>query len=249
MQAIVRDIQIGPCRLVLGDCRDVLPLVGIVDAVVTDPPYGIQKHAAFVRGSARRVDDSSGEFNDCHSWAWLEQCEWLKPGGNVAVFARREDCLPMPIREWHRYYILKTAAPPSPRSVFVSMVEQCLIGSKPGGPRGWYGTGWEPNWWSGLTPKRLNDGNQTGHPAEKPLEPIVQLVRCLADFSDVVCDPFMGSGTTGVACIRTGRQFIGIERNPEYYEIAVCRIRREWQDKCSELKFDDPPQQTSFSFG
>ena len=60
---------------------------------------------------------------------------------------------------------------------------------------------------------------------------------------DMVIDPFMGSGTTGVACIKTGRNFIGIEKEPKYFDSAVSRIRRAWQDKCSEIKFDEPAEQ------
>lgn len=55
-------------------------------------------------------------------------------------------------------------------------------------------------------------------------------------------DPFMGSGTTGVACINTGRSFIGIEKEPKYFEVACNRIRRAWQDKCSEIKWEPEPE-------
>ena len=55
-----------------------------------------------------------------------------------------------------------------------------------------------------------------------------------------VCDPFLGSGTTGVACAVLGRKFVGIEKEPKYFDIACKRIRRAWQDKCSEIKWDEP---------
>lgn len=56
----------------------------------------------------------------------------------------------------------------------------------------------------------------------------------------MILDPFMGSGTTGVACIQTERRFIGIEKEPKYFDIACERIQRAWDLKCSELPFDKP---------
>ena len=64
-----------------------------------------------------------------------------------------------------------------------------------------------------------------GHPTPKPLEPFQWMVMECSEPDDVVFDPFMGSGTTGVAAILLGRKFIGIEKNPEYYNIACNRIR------------------------
>jgi len=63
------------------------------------------------------------------------------------------------------------------------------------------------------------------HPTQKPLALMDWLVRTYTNAGDTVLDPFMGSGTTGVACVNTGRQFIGIERDREYFDIAVQRIR------------------------
>jgi site-specific DNA-methyltransferase (adenine-specific) len=68
---------------------------------------------------------------------------------------------------------------------------------------------------------------QTEHPNEKPIALMRKLVCLSAESKDTVLDPFMGSGTTGVACIRTGRKFIGIEIDPTYFDIAVKRIEAE----------------------
>ena len=67
---------------------------------------------------------------------------------------------------------------------------------------------------------------------------------CLGFLPDAktILDPFMGSGTTGVACIRTCRQFIGIEKEPKYFDIAVKRIQQAWDLKCSELPFESIEQ-------
>jgi DNA modification methylase len=67
------------------------------------------------------------------------------------------------------------------------------------------------------------------HPTQKWLPMIQYIVGCIVKPDGCALDPFMGSGTTGVACIRTGRRFIGIEISEDYYAIALARIRREWE--------------------
>ena len=82
-----------------------------------------------------------------------------------------------------------------------------------------------PNYWQGMTPNRLNQSH--GHPSEKPVEAIMVLVDSLSDEGEIVLDPFTGSGTTGVACVKTNRRFIGIEIEERYCEIAARRIEYE----------------------
>lgn len=77
--------------------------------------------------------------------------------------------------------------------------------------------------------------NITNHPNEKPYPVMTKLVQSVSDETQVVLDPFMGSGTTGIACIRTGRRFIGIEISPEYFEIAKKRIQLELQQQLLPL--------------
>ena len=84
-----------------------------------------------------------------------------------------------------------------------------------------------------------NIHDDTGHPTTKPTK-LMQRLICRMP-SGTICDPFMGSGTTGVACIRTGRRFIGIEKNPKYFDIACKRIQLAWDLKCSELPFEPEP--------
>lgn len=60
---------------------------------------------------------------------------------------------------------------------------------------------------------------------------MIELVSLFTNENETICDPFMGSGTTGVACIRTGRKFIGIEIDPTYFKVACDRIQREWDAK------------------
>ena len=79
---------------------------------------------------------------------------------------------------------------------------------------------------------------EKGHPCPRPLDQMSQIVEQWVKPDGIAIDPFMGSGTTGLACIRTGRQFIGIEKEPKYFDIAVKRIQQAWNLKCSELPFE-----------
>jgi site-specific DNA-methyltransferase (adenine-specific) len=72
--------------------------------------------------------------------------------------------------------------------------------------------------------KAKPEEESTGHPAQKPLEMVEDLVTWLSDEGDVVVDPFMGSGTTGVACVKLGRRFIGFDNNKEYFNMTQKRI-------------------------
>jgi DNA modification methylase len=73
----------------------------------------------------------------------------------------------------------------------------------------------------------MQDSVPNGHPCPYPEEIPHRCVMGTTAPGDVVCDPFIGSGTTGIACIRTGRRFIGIEKEPKYFDIAVKRIEAE----------------------
>jgi DNA modification methylase len=76
----------------------------------------------------------------------------------------------------------------------------------------------------------IRDGNDPRlHPAQKPLVLMMRIIDDFTDLDQTILDPFMGSGTTGIACIRTGRKFIGIEINPDYFTITEERIREEYE--------------------
>jgi DNA modification methylase len=81
----------------------------------------------------------------------------------------------------------------------------------------WNGGGKRAVWTTSVEP-------QNGHPTPKPLSLIKEWILDFTDQNNLVCDPFMGSGTTGVACVQMGRKFIGIERERKYFDIACRRI-------------------------
>lgn len=231
-----REETIGDCRLLLGDCREILPTLGKVDAVVTDPPYGID----FGRG---------GGFSASHGWgAWRENVAWDATRPEPEVFkllisAAKEHII------WGGNYFADLL-PPRMR---------WLIWDK--GQRGFSLADFEMAWTSQDKASRIfsyGRGNEkgfapgskeqrkflNGHPTQKPLEVMRWCLGFLPDATTVL-DPFMGSGTTGVACVKLGRKFIGIEIEEKYFDIACKRIRDAYNqpDLFIESAKPQPPQQ------
>ena len=210
-----------------GDCLEVMKQLpaNSINTVITDPPYDIEIGSAFVKAGGAIIDNGSGGFNTGDTWSWLNDTAWLKLGSNLAIFHKMGDTIttnPV-IKQWHRFYLVKKNPPPTPRSVFQSAVEECSIFFKQGEKRGWFG-GQTPNYI--LTNVHDATRNEFDHPSIKPLKAIQTLVRCLSDTGYTVIDPFMGSGTTGVACVKLGRKFIGIEKEEKYFDMAIERINR-----------------------
>lgn len=239
-----REEMIGDCRLILGDCRDVLPTLGKVDAVVTDPPYSEHTHAGHDGGALPGRDGAwrntlgySGlglaDARDlvrvfsglCDGWiVWLTDHR-LAPVIH-AEFERAGRCVfaPLPFFQAGRSIRLSGDGPCSWTDWIV--VSRAARQKKWGTLRGGYiaGEGWNDKARMGGKPTRL-----------------MQLI--LHDYTrpgDVVCDPFMGAGTTGVACVSEARKFVGIEIDPGCFDIACRRI--EQANKQPRLFVEPPPK-------
>jgi DNA modification methylase len=198
-----RKEQIGDATLYLGDCLEILPTLEKVDAVVTDPPYGI--NYARDRNSQANgwVDYPAGGWDrerpsreafDFMRAASFDQIIW---GGNYFT-----DYLP-PTMRWlvwdkgQRSFSLADC-----EFAWTSQAKAARIFN--------YSRG-----------KALQDGKE--HAAQKPVALMNWCLGFLPD-AQTILDPFMGSGTTGVACANLGRKFIGIEIEPKYFDIACERI-------------------------
>jgi site-specific DNA-methyltransferase (adenine-specific) len=202
--------QIGDATLYLGDCREVLPTLTGVDAVVTDPPYGI----GFQKGSGGRGiqrntrpirDKIIGDDKPFDPTPFLGFPEVLMWGAD-----HYSQCLPH--GRWLAWDKLDKL------SSFDSFadVEFAWL-NKRGASRLF------KHMWKGICQASEKDSDRH-HPT---LKPIVLMEWCLG-FIDgrTILDPFMGSGTTGVACARLGRRFIGCEIEPRYFDIACRRIEQ-----------------------
>lgn len=194
----------------LGDCLEILPTLGHVDAVITDPPYGMNWNTNLARFTGKRKHGGIGRNYgvpiigdsipfDPSPWLAFDKVIMFGyhhfasrlPVGSVLVWIKRLD------------------------SAFGSFLSDAELAWMKGG--------------KGVYCKRdmslLAETNDRSHPTQKP----VSLMSWAMDKAKVpigatVLNPFMGSGTTGVACVRTGRNFIGIEIDPTYFAIAQRRI-------------------------
>lgn len=190
---------IGDCELYLGDCREILPTLPKVDACVTDPPYGIGMDGGKI-GKAE-----------------YEQFAWDREPANIQPFI----ALNVPTVIWGGNYF---DVPPSQNWLVwdkrndPTTFADCELAwtNLPGAIRVF-------RWlWSGPYQQRRED---RWHPTQKPLALLSWCIERLPDNTHTILDPFMGSGTTGVACVKLGRKFIGIEIEPKYFDIACKRIR------------------------
>lgn len=205
---------IGDATLYLGDCFEILPTLGKVDAVVTDPPYGIG-FAAQPTKWQRRAGREAEVWDDLP----VERLpELLSLGDIQVVWGGNYYRLP-PSRGWLSWY--KPDAPPSMASIELAWTNQ------------------DRNSRQISQSISATNAERVGHPTQKP---IAVMLWTLAQFPDAktILDPFMGSGTTGVACANLGRKFIGIEIEPKYFDIACRRIELAYQQP--RLFEDEKPQ-------
>lgn len=216
----------GGITIYHGDCREVMPSLEPVDLVLTDPPYGIEEGAAFVRCGGAVIDNGSAGWNV--EVEWKDACAaLLRPGGYFAFFYnfREEPGFPQGVDSWSRFFWTKPAPAPCPRRAFMSAVEVCAIGVRSGAKRGWWGGGGTSNSWAGLSPNRRGEG--LGHPAEKPVSLMEKIAGALSGQGMSIVDPFAGSGASLEAARRLGRKAIGIEIEERYCEIAAKRLAQE----------------------
>lgn len=192
----MKKVVIGNAELYLGDCTEVLPTLGKVDAVITDPPYGIEANKQTL-GKGKKDFSRGGDWDkavpDVRHLLNIASvvCLW---GGNYFT-----DQLP-PTNDWLIWHKLNDG-----RSFSECEMAWTNFGRQ---------TRHLSHHWS---------GEEKMHPTMKPL---AVMLWCISQAGDIrlILDPFMGSGTTGVAAIQMGRKFIGIEREPSYFEIACKRI-------------------------
>lgn len=222
--------HIGNATLYLGDCLEILPTLGNVDHVISDPPYEDELHKAI--GRIRRSDGQkmiqSLGFPGVNSSRTIVAEAIAKISQGWAVIF----CLAEGVRAWRDD--LQSAE---------AKYDTCLAWIKPdsmprfngqGAARGfecavtaWCGPGyrsWNGGGRRGVFTHCVNTGRHGAHPTEKPLPLMRELVSLYSNFGQTVLDPFMGSGTTGVACLKTGRKFIGIERDAKHFDTACERI-------------------------
>ena len=211
-------VVIGNATLYCGDCLEILPTLGKVDAVITDPPYGVtyQSNAAVGNGTIPITNDGTRI-----SLRLYKKIIPMLNGAPTLWFTRWD--------AWPDVWEIFGAA---------TKINGLLVWEK-GSP----GMGdlrhWGPSFeliasCGPIVLRGARDGSvlhyntvpsaNRNHPTEKPIALFDYLIKKISDKEQTILDPFMGSGTTGVACMNLGRKFIGIEIEQKYFDIAARRI-------------------------
>ena len=224
-----REERIGDCRLILGDCLEVMPLLGKVDAVVTDPPYGI--------GFPYNSHEDTPENLEALIQGMVPIAR--KMASRVVITPGNTNVFRYPPADWIGAWTWDTTT-----------------------ARGFWGwSQWQPillygeDVWPGTNSKggplksdrihfsggeaKINHADGGGHTCPKPLAFMEKLIGRFTEFGDTILDPFMGSGTTLVACAKMGRKGIGIELDQDYFEIACKRVEDAYRQP--DL-FIEPPK-------
>lgn len=221
----------GRITLYRGDCLEVLPTLdpGSVDAVVTDPPYGIDRGKGTISSGGKAAMATWPDTRDDVVRIYVpavKQSLVLSKGRGIVTPG-----------------VLSLFLYPEPQDVGC-IFQPCAIGCSRWGrctsqPVLFYGK--DPRAGRHLEPTSIQwtqPSGKNGHPCPKPVGLVLWMVNRASIFAETILDPFMGSGTTGVACIRTARRFIGIELDQYYFDIAVNRIEAELRQG---RLFDPPP--------
>jgi site-specific DNA-methyltransferase (adenine-specific) len=211
---------IGDATLYLGDCRDILPTLPRVDAVITDPPYGMNWDTDSTRFSGGGIQRGEGRGD----WGYIagdaepfDPEPWLKYR-SVVMFGANHFAAKLPVGTTLVW--LKKAD-----HLFGTFLSDAEIAWMKGG----YGVYCYRKQFPPPSRTAENDGCSVAHPTQKPVGLMAWCMeKAGVGTDDVVLDPFMGSGTTGVAAAQMGRKFIGIEREPKYFDIACERIERAY---------------------
>ena len=212
--------QIGWATLIQAECLEAMKHLptGSVDMVLCDLPYGevSQKSSGLRtldRGNADRCDidlrQLTAEFarlckGSVYAFCGTEQISELVSNLRAHGFTTR-------VGVWEK----TNPSPMNGSRLWVSGLEFCVFGRRANAT---FNEHCKKALWQSPS------GRSKVHPTEKPLGLMERLIRASSNRGDMILDNTMGSGTTGVACINTGRRFIGIEREPNYFDIACSRV-------------------------
>lgn len=237
----MREEIIGNCRLILGDCQEVLRTSIPIQVLITDPPYGVNlgESADARKGHGLRRTNGYASFSDTEAYfndvvvETITKCVALAQ--RSAVFATKN--------------LARLPQPDAIGGVYLpAAVGRHCWGFNSLAPVAFYGTA--PNLQNGskhTVIRSTETVEPNGHPCPKPLGWMKWLVDLATQPWETVLDPFMGSGTTGVACAKLGRRFVGIEIDPTYFDIACRRIEAAYAQPDLFVERPAKPQQLHLS--
>ena len=240
-----REEIIGDCRLYLGDSLEILPTL-TVDHVIGDPPYEDELHKAI--GRIKRNDGQEmiadlGFAGVNASRAAIASAAVSASAGWVILFtlaegvrAWRDDLQAVGAKWDTTCFWVKPDASPRFNGQGPARGAECFVTC-------WAGTGyrrWNAGGKRGVYTHCVNTARQGEHPTEKPVPLMMEMVSDFTRHGETVCDPFMGSGTTGIACVNLGRGFVGIEQNERWFDLSRRRIEAAY--KQPRLFKDEAPK-------
>lgn len=235
--------------LIQADCREVLPVIPRVGHCLADPPYSERTHAAAAAAAARDLPDGSkrrvyasgangfgfDHVDDATREAVAVELARIVDRW-VLIFSDQEGAVPwmnalagvgldhVRIGQW-----VKEGTTPQFSGDRPAQGAEAIEIAHRKGRKHWNGGGRAAVWThpTAALEARRNESGRPEHLTPKPLSLMLELVSLFTDPGEVVLDPFAGSGTTGVACLRLGRRFIGIEKDPTYAATATDRLKAE----------------------
>lgn len=247
---------IGDCTLYLGDCLEVMAGLDAVDSVITDPPYssgartsaGVVGRGGMSRGQRWASKPITNDRMTVTGFTWLirnvaaSAYALLPEGGSLLSFI-----------DWRQYptlYGVVESVNFRVQGVAVWDKEHMALGN---GFRNQHefllhAAKGVPNIFNKGTPNVLRHtriSSSDTHPTEKPVGLLELAMPVVSDKGQLILDPFMGSGTTGVACVNLDRKFIGIELEEEYFDIACKRIEEAYNQPRLFNEPEQKPVQTS----
>ena len=232
----MREEIIGRARLILGDCLEVMPAIGPVDHIVCDPPYEALIHK-LKNGLSGRLRTDGGpnlqgldfECIDDIRAPFVQASTLICQGWFIAF------CTPEGVAKWAdeinvgsmKYkracvWVKPDATPQLNGQGPAQGAENFIVA--------WAGSGfarWNAGGKRGVYTYCTNNSERHGeHPTEKPRKLMAEILADFTNPGQTILDPFMGSGTTGVAAVQMGRDFIGVEKEERYFDIACKRIEQ-----------------------
>lgn len=230
----MRKEVIGRATLYLGDCLSIAPTLGPVDHVICDPPYEASLHDSKNKLQARLRNDGGPDLQgldfeaiDAIRERVVMTAAQICKGWFIAFctvegtwpWAQAINASPMKYKRACAW--VKPDSTPQLNGQCPAQGYECFVCA-------WAGEGhskWNSGGKRGVYTHCVNNPERHGgHPTEKPRRLMAEIVADFTSPGQTILDPFMGSGTTGVAAVQLGRHFIGIELNPGYFDIACKRI-------------------------
>lgn len=219
----MRKEVIGECELYLGDCLEILPTLGAIDIIITDPPYGMEFVSNYRLVAHMKI---AGDDNT-NLLAWI--CN-IEVKHSKYIFCRWDNLSDVPKPKSIITWVKNNWSMGDLKHEHGRQTEIILF--YPGGEHSFP---LERPADVIKAPRTVNHN----HPTEKPVQLMRSFIRWTAG---TVLDPFMGSGTTGIACAHMGRRFIGIESNATYFDLACKRIENAYKQPDMLIEYTKPEQ-------